>query len=133
MNIQLFLNKKGLIWGGDNKRIACERTGVLKIGSAEISVSANKECIMPLLFYGATGDYDATFTTDKGEVYTLEKVAVRSGRILPPPSTAVELMELRCRADKAERERDELAKRVEELSHIFDTNSLNFIIGGKKI
>lgn len=132
MNIQLFLNKKGLIWGGDNKRIRCDRAGVLKIGGSEINVSTT-ESILPQLFYGASGDYEAIFTTNNGEVYTLEKVAVRSGRILPPPSTVVELMELRCRADKAERERDELAKRVEELSHIFDTNSLNFIIGGKNI
>jgi hypothetical protein len=132
MNIQLFLNKKGLIWGGDNKRIRCDRAGVLKIGGSEITVSTT-ESILPQLFYGASGDYEAIFTTNNGEVYTLEKVAVRSGRILPPPSTVVELMELRCRADKAERERDELAKRVEELSHIFDTNSLNFIIGGKNI
>ena len=128
MNIQLFLNKKGLIYGGDNKRIACDRAGVLKIGGAEIAVTNDIDCIMPQLFYGASGDYEATYTTKDGEVYKLEKVAVRSGRILPPPSSAVELMELHCRADKAERERDELRAQVEELGKIFDTNSLNFLI-----
>lgn len=131
MNIQLFLNKKGLIWGGDNKRINCDRAGVLKIGGTEISVS-NNDCIMPLLFYGASGDYEATYTTN-GEVYRLEKVAVRNGRILPPPSSAVELMELHCREDKAEIERAEMRSELEELKNIFDTNSLNFIIGGNNI
>lgn len=131
MNIQLFLNKKGLIWGGDNKRINCDRAGVLKIGGAEISVSDN-DCIMPLLFYGASGDYEATYTTN-GEVYRLERVAVRNGRILAPPSSAVELMELHCREDRAEIERAEMRSQIEELSKIFDTNSLNFIIGGNNI
>lgn len=133
MNIQLFLNKKGLIWGGDNKNVTCDRTGVLKIHNTCIDVVAGQECVLPQLFYGASGDYDATFTTKDGEVYTLEKVAVRSGRILPPPSSAVELMELHSRADIAERDRDRLWEKVEELSNIFDTNSLNFIIGGKNI
>lgn len=132
MKIQLFLNKKGLIWGGNNKRIECERAGVLKIGGTEITVSSDTECIMPLLFYGASGDYDATYTTN-GKVYTLEKVAVRNGWILPPPSYAVELMELHVRADNAELERDKINGKLEELSNIFDTNSLNFIIGGNNI
>lgn len=132
MNIQLFLNKKGLIYGGDNKRICCDRAGVLKIGGSEIAVSG-MDCVMPLLFYGASGEYDASYTTSDGEVYRLEKVAVRSGRILPPPSTAVELMELHSREDKAELERAEIKERLERLSNIFDTNSLNFIIGGNNI
>ena len=132
MNIQLFLNKKGLIWGSDNKRIRCDRAGVLKIGGSEITVSTT-ESILPQLFYGASGDYEAIFTTNNGEVYTLEKVAVRSGRILPPPSTVVELMELRCRADEAEKERAAMGKKLEDLSNIFDTNSLNFIIKGENV
>lgn len=132
MKIQLFLNNKGLIWGGNNKRIECERAGVLKIGGTEITVSSGSENIMPQLFYGASGDYDATYTTN-GKVYTLEKVAVRNGWILPPPSYAVELMELHVRADNAELERDKINGKLEELSNIFDTNSLNFIIGGNNI
>jgi hypothetical protein len=132
MNIQLFLNKKGLIWGGDNKRIGCERAGVLKIGGSEIAVSGT-DCVMPLLFYGASGDFEASYTTSDGEVYKLEKVAVRSGRILPPPSSAVEIMELHCREDNAELERADIKGRLDKLSKIFDTNSLNFIIGGNNI
>lgn len=83
---------------------------------------------MPLLFYGGTGDYDATFTDAFGRVYNLEKVAVRGGRITPPPPTAVEIMELRCRADAAEDECEALRERIRELENIFDTNSLNFLI-----
>ena len=133
MNIQLFLNHKGLIYGGDDKRIKCTKTGTLKIGSTVIDVKANEDCVMPLLFYGVSGEFDATFTTVKGEVYNLEKVAVRSGRILSPPSTVVQLMELTYRADEAEKEREAMGRRLEELSNIFDTNSLNFIIKGENV
>jgi hypothetical protein len=121
MKLTIFKNKKGLIYGSDPKRIGCDVAGVLKIGKAEIAITPGEDSIMPMLFNGCSGDYDATFTTSDGEVYKLEKVAVRGGWIQPPPPTTVELMELRCRADAAE-------ERLEELSSIFDTNSLNFLI-----
>lgn len=130
MKIQVFLNKKGLIHGADSKRIKADVNGTLIIGGTEIVIKANEDCVLPLLFYGASGVYDATFKTKKGEVYTLEKVSVRNGRILPPPSTAVEIANLTCRADTAEIERSRINERIEELSRIFDTNSLNFIIKG---
>ena len=128
MRIQTFKNKKGIIHGSDPKRIGCDISGTLKIGNTEIKISAEEDAIMPLLFHGVTGDYDATFTDGNGEVYTLEKVAVRGGRIVPPSATAVEIMELHCRADIAEAERDALREKVRELENIFDTNSLNFLI-----
>lgn len=121
MKITTFKNMKGLIHGGDPKRIGCDKAGVLKIGKALINISPGEDSIMPMLFNGCTGDYDATFTTSDGVEYKLEKVAVRDGWIKPPPPTTVELMELRLRADKAE-------EKLEELSNIFDTNSLNFLI-----
>ena len=121
MKITTFNNMKGLIHGSDPKRIGCDKAGVLKIGKVEINIIPDEDSIMPLLFNGATGDYNATFTDKEGRVYNLEKVAVRGGWIQPPPPTTVELMELRYRADKAE-------EKIEELSNIFDTNSLNFII-----
>lgn len=128
MRIQTFKNMKGIIHGSDPKRIGCEKSGILKIGNTEIKISAEEDAIMPLLFHGATGDYNATFTDGEGEVYILEKVAVRGGRIAPPSPTAVEIMELHCRADIAEAERDALSEKVRELENIFDTNSLNFLI-----
>lgn len=127
MKIQLFANKKGIIWGGDPKRIECDKSGTLKIGTAEIAVEAGKNCIMPPLYYGATGNYDATFTT-AGVEYVLERVSVRNGLILPPSSTAVELMEIHYLLDDANEKADRLQKKVTELEKIFDTNSLNFII-----
>ena len=130
MNIQVFLNGKGLIHGEDAKRISAEYDGVLTIGNAEIEVKANEECILPNLFYSASGHYDASFKTAEGKIYDLGKVTVRKGRILSPPSTEVRLAELNCRADLAEKERDDLRLRTEELSKIFDTNSLNFLIKG---
>ena len=121
MTLTTFNNMKGLIHGSDPKRIGCDRAGVLKIGKVEIDITPEEDSIMPMLFNGCTGDYDATFTDESGCVYQLEKVAVRGGWIQPPSPTAVELMELRLRIDAAE-------KTIEELSKIFDTNSLNFII-----
>ena len=128
MKIQTYRNMKGMIHGSDPKRIGCEKPGILKIGNTEIKISSEEDAIMPSLFHGATGDYNATFTAADGAVYTLEKVAVRGGRILPPSPTAVEIMSLHCRADIAEAERDALRDRVRELEGIFDTNSLNFLI-----
>lgn len=121
MKITTFNNMKGLIHGGDSKRIGCDKAGTLKIGTAEINISPGEDAIMPLLFNGCTGDYKGTFTTKEGAVYKLEKIEVRDGRIKPPSPFTVELMELRLRTDRAE-------EKLEELSNIFDTNSLNFII-----
>ena len=121
MKITTFRNMKGLIHGPDPKRIGCDRAGTLKIGTTVINISPGEDAIMPLLFNGCTGDYEATFTASGGVVYNLEKVAVRDGRIKPPSPATVELMELRLRQDKSEEE-------IEELKNIFDTDSLNFLI-----
>ena len=129
MKLTLFTNRTGLIHGDDPKRIGCDEEGVLKIGRTEIAVSPkNGNAIVPLLFNGCSGDYPATYTTNRS-TYDLGKIAVRGGRIEPPSHTALELMDLRCRAETAEAERDELRKEVEDLKKIFDTNSLNFLLG----
>lgn len=128
MKITTFKNAKGMIHGEDPKRISCAMDGVLKIGNTEISISSTKKAILPLLFYGGTGDYEATFTDICGKVYNLGKVAVRGGRIDPPSPMDVEIMELRCRADIAEDKCEALSKEIWELRNIFDTNSLNFLI-----
>lgn len=120
MKIQTFKNMKGLVYGANPKRIECDREGVLKIGGTEISVSSAEE-VMPLLFNGCSGDYNATFTDSEGKTFELGTVTVKGGRIIPPPATSVELMELRCRMEAAE-------DAIHMLSNIFDTNSLNFII-----
>ena len=127
MTITTFKNMKGLIHGNDPKRISCDTEGVLKIANNAVSVTADKS-ILPILINGATGEYDATFTDSCGTVYDLGKVTIRGGRIVPPPPTDVEIMDLRYRADAAEDERDALRERVNELEHIFDTDALNFLI-----
>ena len=73
--------------------------------------------------------YTATFT-DKicRQVYDLGKVTIRAGRIEPPDDIAVEFMDLRCKLDALERMCDEIKAQIYELSNIFDTNSLNFLI-----
>ena len=134
MKIQTFSNMKGLIYGADPKRIECDVDGVLKIGGMDINVTASSESIMPLLFYGSTGNYKATFTDKTGKVYEIEKVAVRGGRILPPDKITVDLMDLRCKIDALEIKFDDLFAEITKLKNIFDTNSLNFLIyeGDKK-
>ena len=127
MKIQTFNNEKGLIYGSDPKRIVCDKEGVLRIGSTEITLSADKEEMMPSLFNGSDGDYSASYEAE-GIVYDLGKVSVRGGRISAPPQSAVEIAELRYRADKAEAEIDALKAEIEYLKGIFDTNSLNFLI-----
>lgn len=128
MKIQTFKNKKGLIYGDDAKRIVCDKDGILKIGSAEISISADTETIMPALFNGCTGIYRATFTDKYGDVFELEKVTIKGGRIESPPQSAVEFMELRCKVEALENRCNQLEEEIIALRNIFDTDSLNFLI-----
>ena len=121
MILTLFKNKKGLIHGSDPKRISCKTGGVLKIGKTEITVFPNEEAILPMLYHGATGDYEAIFHATDGQIYHLEKVAVRGGWIYPPHPMTVELMELRLRTELAE-------EKIATLETLFDTNSLNFLV-----
>lgn len=125
MRIQLFKNKKGLIYGADEHRIDCKVAGVLKIGSTSTDVSPGAEAILPSL---ANGNYKAVFTTVDGGIYELDTVLVRCGRIVQPSKETLELMELRVRLDEIESAYDALNEKVRELSNIFDTNSLNFLI-----
>lgn len=127
MKIQTFRNMKGLIYGPDPKRIDCDRKGVLKVGNSEVTVAPGGDSIMPVLFYGATGEYPASFTDSEG-VYDLGRITVRGGRIVPPSDTAVEIMELRCGYDEVRLENEDLQKKITELEGIFDTNALNFLI-----
>ena len=128
MRIQTFKNNKGLIYGSDPKRICCDLNGTLRIGTAEILISAESETIMPVLFNGSSGTYSATFTSAIGNVYELENVSIKAGRIVPPSKTSVELMELRCRTEAMETEFEAMKEELRQLSNIFDTNSLNFLI-----
>ena len=125
MIIQLFKNRKGLIYGDDEHRIDCKLAGVLKIGITAINVSPGADTILPSL---ANGEYKAIFTTTDGDVYELERVSVRRGRVVQPSKETLEIMELRSRLDEVESACDALNEKVRELSNIFDTNSLNFLI-----
>ena len=125
MIIQTFKNKKGLIYGADEHRIDCKVAGVLKIGSTSVDVFPGADNILPSL---ENGNYKAVFTTKDGDVYELERVSVRCGRIVQPSKETLEMMELRVRLDEVESVCDALNEKVRELSNIFDTNSLNFLI-----
>ena len=128
MQIKTFNNGKGLIHGEDAKRIACDIEGTLQIGRTEVSIHPKEESVMPVLFNGTSGVYKATFTSVAGIVYELEKVTVKGGRIVPPSQTSVELMELRSKVEELEEMCNSLKAKTIELSNIFDTNSLNFLI-----
>ena len=65
-------------------------------------------------------------------MYELAEVTVKGGRLLPPSAVEVELMELRCNYEALETKCAEMSREIEELKHIFDTNSLNFIIKGEE-
>ncbi len=128
MRVQLFNNGKGLIYGEDPKRIGCDKAGTLNIGGAVVGITAEADAVLPLLFNGSIGRYATTFTDSNGKAYDLGMVEVRSGRIVPPSQTAVELMELRHRLDELQALCDSLDERLRDLANIFDTNSLNFLI-----
>lgn len=128
MKIQTFKNMRAMIYGGDQKRVGGDVSGVLKIGTTEIKITPEEDSILPILYHGATGRYLATFTDVSGNVYDLGKILVRNGKIVPPTEVEVELMELRCRLDTSEDECEALREKIRELENIFDTNSLNFLI-----
>lgn len=128
MKIQTFDNGKGLIHGTDSKRIGCDKEGVLKIGTVEVNISTDTDSIMPPLFNGCSGSYNATFTDKAGITYDLARVEIKDGRITPPHPMAVELMELRCRIEAIEKICVIMDGQIDELSHIFDTDALNFLI-----
>lgn len=128
MKIQIFKNGKGVIHGDNAMRITCHLAGTLYIGSFEIKVSPDAESVLPLLSNGGTGVYKASFTSEAGIPYELANVTVQRGRIVPPPQNTIEMIELRSRLDTMEDECEALRQRVQELSNIFDTNSLNFLI-----
>jgi hypothetical protein len=128
MKIQVFKNNKGLIYGNDADRISSDISGTLKIGTAEIPISADAEMVMPVLFNGCTGSYKATFTSVLGHEYELEKVSVKGGRLVPPSQTSVELMELRCRVEALEADNESIREELLKLSNIFDTDALNFLL-----
>lgn len=128
MKLQLFKNKKGLIYGVDPRRISCEIEGVLKIGREEVKITKGEETVMPLLANGSTGEYKAIFTDASGNAYVLKSVIVKRGLIQPPSKSSLELMELNVRADMLEDRCAALEAEVARLDKIFDTNSLNFLI-----
>lgn len=128
MRITTFKNNKGLIHGTDAKRIGCDIGGTLKIGSVSIEIFPEAETIMPVLFNGCSGEYKATFTSDLGNVYELNNVSIKGGRIVPPPRWNTELAELRHRVDAFEDECAYLREQIRILSNIFDTDALNFLI-----
>ena len=101
MRIQLFKNEKGLIHGADPKRIECDVKGTLQIGSAVVEVATDS--IMPLLFNGSSGNYNATYTAD-GKIYQLERVSIKGGRISPPSQTLDEQKSTRRLRDENEQE-----------------------------
>ena len=128
MKLQLFKNKKGLIYGADPCRINGTVEGELKIGHIAIKITPGVEAVVPMLANGGTGEYKATFTDNNSNIYTLRNVTVKKGFVQPPSKSALELMELTVRADMLE---DRLAiheAKIKRLDKIFDTDSLNFLI-----
>lgn len=121
MTLTLFKNQKALIHGTDPKRLCAPCSGVLTVGKTEIPLTADEEALMPMLYQGCTGEYEACFTAENGARYALGKIGIRGGWLIPPEPYTVELMELRCRAEEAE-------NRLTALESMFDTNALHFII-----
>ena len=126
MKIQRLKNGKGLIYGPDPKRIECDIKGVLKRGSTEVSISGEE--IMPVLVNGSSGEHKAIFTSELGHEYDLGKVTIKAGRLASPSQATIEKVEMQCRIDLLEDRCQAMEDKLIELSNIFDTNSLNFLI-----
>lgn len=129
MHIQTFNNGTGVIFGDDIKRICAKADGVLTICGTNISVTKETPSVLPVLGYGSTGRYPAIFSpSDSETIYDLGYITISKGRIVPVSDVEAKIAELQSRADEDDREISLLKQKIEELSNIFDTNSLNFLI-----
>lgn len=129
MKITLFTNNTGLIHGDDPRHIHCESPGTLKIGRHEIRVTEKEDELFPNLFNGCSLEHLAKYVTDDGTEYNLGKLIIRRGWIGKPSDTQLELMDLRCQLEEKTEEMKTMREEIEELKNIFDTNSLNFLLG----
>lgn len=129
MKITLFSNKTGLIHGDDPRHIHCVLPGILTIGKTTVRITADDGDLFPNLFNGCSLEHLATYHADDGTVYDLGKLIIRRGWICNPSPMQLEVMDLRCQLEEAKAEREDIRARIKELSEIFDTNSLNFLIG----
>ena len=104
MKITTFKNMKGLIHGSDPKRIGCDRAGVLNIGKEQINIIPDEDAMMPKLFNGGTGNYDAPSRTSRVCISLKRYTSETDGFSLPRPmpwrgwSCAAELTQPRKRS-----------------------------------
>lgn len=131
MILQTFDNNTGIVCSSDPKRVISARKGTLSIGPARISIVVG-ENLLPVLLNGATGRYPSLFTDENGDKFDLGIVEIRNGRILPPSDIESDMARLRATVDIFNLKLEAFELRVSKLEHSFDTDSLNFLTGGKK-
>ena len=131
MILQTFDNSTGIIYSSDPKRVRAATKGTLSIGPARIS-SVSGDNLLPVLLTGATGRYPSLFTDENGDKFDLGIVEIRNGRILPPSDIEADMARLRATVDIFNLKLEAFELRVSKLEHSFDTDSLNFLTGGKK-
>jgi hypothetical protein len=131
MILQTFSNMTGILCGADNRRITSTSAGIISIGPALISIVSG-ENLLPVLLNGATGRYPSLFTDENGDKFDLGIVEIRNGRILPPSDIEADMARLRATVDIFNLKLEAFELRVSKLEHSFDTDSLNFLTGGKK-
>lgn len=131
MILQTFDNSTGIIYSSDPKRVRAATKGTLSIGPARISIVSGDN-LLPVLLNGATGRYPSLFTDENGDKFDLGIIEIRNGRILPPSDIEADMARLRATVDIFNLKLEAFELRVSKLEQSFDTDSLNFLTGGKK-
>lgn len=116
MKLTIFDNKKGLVRGKNSSCIISEYGGVLKIGNSSIQIAARNMTALPILCDGQTGEFEATFTDENGNVYNLFNVNLADGIIVQPSAEYEELGVLHKRINF-------ISKRIKYLSDELEKNN----------
>lgn len=125
MKIHLFNDKTGVIGGYSPFTLMADKSGLLKIGNKVINILPDTPAKIPPLM---DDTYNAVFESSDGITYDLGRITIHNGGVVASKTYTAREIELKHALDKAEDKIAELIERVDVLEHIFDTDSLNFLI-----
>ena len=129
MRIHLFNDRSAVLFGYNPHSLISDKPGTLNVGSKVIRVSSDNA--IPFVDVH-DGTYMSSFVADDGTSYDIGRVNVHNGGITANRTYTEREIELKHSLDRAEDKIAELIEKVDVLEHIFDTNSLNFLIPPEK-
>ena len=125
MRIHLFNDHSAVLQGYNPHSLVSDKPGTLTVGSKVMRVSPDNAVPFTNVH---DGTYMASFVADDGTSYDAGRVTVHNGGIAANRTYTERELELKHSLDRAEDRIASLESKVDVLEHIFDTDSLNFLI-----